>query len=85
MPGKLLLNSKILGKISRFLVDNHWFKQAKKYLAWEGSLADSGGTVGDESGAWGGNLAPTKAPVSEYILNWVGEGKGPGSKGKGLP
>ena len=33
----------------RFLVDNHWFKQAKKYLAWEGSLADSGGTVGDES------------------------------------
>jgi len=32
-----------------FLVDNHWFKQAKKYLAWEGSLADSGGTVGDES------------------------------------
>merc|ERR1719370_116444 len=32
-----------------FLVDNHWFKQAKRYLAWEGSLADSGGTVGDES------------------------------------
>ena len=31
------------------MVDNHWFKQAKKYLAWEGSLADSGGTVGDES------------------------------------
>ena len=30
-------------------MDNHWFKQAKKYLAWEGSLADSGGTVGDES------------------------------------
>ena len=35
---------------SRFLVDNHWFKQLKKYVGMEGAMFDSGGKeVGEES------------------------------------
>jgi len=32
-----------------FLVDNHWFKRAKKYLAWEESLVNSTRNVRDDS------------------------------------
>ena len=36
---------------SRYLVDNHWFKQLKKYVGLEGANYDSGGAglAGDES------------------------------------
>ena len=34
----------------RFLVDNHWFKQLKKYVGMEGAMFDSGGKeAGEES------------------------------------
>ena len=49
---------------------NHWFKQAKKYLAWEGSLADSGGTVGDES-ANPGPALPCSAELQSQQGAWV--------------
>merc|ERR1711892_123280 len=34
-----------------FLVDNHWFKQLKKYVGMEGAMFDSGGKEGGEESA----------------------------------
>ena len=44
-----LLNKSLVEGDAWFLLDIHWFRQAKKYIGWEESLVASGGTVGGES------------------------------------
>ena len=44
-----IVNKTLVKGEAWFLVDNHWFKRAKKYLAWEESLVNSTRNVRDDS------------------------------------
>ena len=44
-----MVNKTLVKGEAWFLVDNHWFKRAKKYLAWEESLVNSTRNVRDDS------------------------------------